>query len=310
VKYSNEIKVGVTIILATVVFILGVRYFEDLPLFNSTYGLTAEFDNAGGLIAGNIVRVNGVAVGSVNAVYISEESGKVIVDFHVDKNIPVTEGSEAVVAGFDALGVVRLELKLGDPNVPRIPEGGLVSGLNPGDLIGQMTERAPEMMDGADRVLGQLEGVLAEANTMLASPESDFRQTLRAVQGSVDEVETLLSEERERISDILGNVDRLTADLDTAAGEDGEAVTALMDRLNTMMTTLDADLESYSATNEQLQEILRKLNDGDGTLGMLINDPSMYHRLDSTLTGINALVADFQNNPGKYLKEMKLVDLF
>ena len=49
-KISNEIKVGLTIIVATVIFILGIRYFEDLPLFDSTYDLVAEFENAGGLM--------------------------------------------------------------------------------------------------------------------------------------------------------------------------------------------------------------------------------------------------------------------
>jgi len=310
VKFSNEIKVGLTIIVATVIFILGVRFFEDLPLFDSTYDLVAEFDHAGGLIGGNIVRVNGVSVGSVNAVYINETSGKVMVEFHVDPKIPVTEGTYATIGGFDALGVVRMELVLGPASAARIPEGGMVASRPTADLMADVTERAPAMLDKTESVLDELDAVLAEASTMLATPESDFRQTLAAAKGSMNEIEDLLASERNRIARILANADSVTADLDAALGQDGEAVASLMEQMEETLATLNEDLERFQATNEQLDELLRKLNEGEGTLGMLINDPAMYHRMDSTLTGLNALIADFQVNPGRYLKEMKLVDLF
>lgn len=309
-KYSNEIKVGLTIIVAAVIFILGIRYFEDLPLFDSTYDLVAEFDDAGGLIGGNIVRVNGVSVGSVTSVYISETTGKVIVEFHVDPKIPVTEGSYATVGGFDALGVVRMDLTLGPSSSPRIPEGGLVASSATSDLMADMSARAPAMLDSVGRVLEELDGVLVEANTILSTPESDLRRTLAAARGSMSQVEALLAGERDRMVRILANADSLTADLDTAMGEDGEVLASLMGQMETTLTTLNEDLERFQATNEQIDTLLRKLNEGEGTLGMLINDPSMYHRMDSTLNGLNALIADFQDNPGRYLREMKIVDLF
>ncbi len=309
-KFSNEIKVGLTIIVATLIFILGIRYFEDLPLFDSTYDLVAEFDDAAGLIGGNIVRVNGVAVGSVNDVYISETTGKVMVEFHVNPNIPVTEGSFATIAGFDALGVVRLDLTLGPASAARIPEGGTVAAGTGSDLMADLTAQAPEMLDSVGEAVGQLNDVLAEANTMLATPESDFRQTLNAAKGSMQQIEQLLASERDRIASILANADSISADLNAALGEDGQSVQDLMSQMEETLATLNEDLEAFQETNEQINTLLTKLNEGEGTLGMLINDPSMYHRMDSTLSGLNDLIADFQANPGRYLKEMKLVDLF
>ncbi|MGA0254190.1 MAG: MlaD family protein [Rhodothermales bacterium] len=309
-KISNEIKVGLTIIVATVIFILGIRYFEDLPLFDSTYDLVAEFENAGGLIGGNIVRVNGVSVGSVTSVYISESTGKVVVEFHVDPTIPVTEGTYATIGGFDALGVVRMDLTLGPASAERIPEGGLVDTRVTSDLMAEMTTRGPAMLTNVDSVLEELEGVMAQANAMVSTPESDIRQILSSARGSMRQIETLLADESNRIARILAHADSLTADLDAALGEDGEAVASLMDQMETTLATLNEDLERFQATNEQLDEILRKLNDGEGTLGLLLNDPSMYHRMDATLSDLNALITDFQRNPGRYLKEMNLVDLF
>lgn len=309
-KFSNEIKVGLTIIAAVVVFIFGVRYFENLPLFTSTYDLVAEFDDAGGLISGNIVRVRGVTVGSVNAVFIHPETGRVRVHFHVNREILITEGAYASVAGFDALGVVRLDLFLGDPAAPLIAEGGMVDGHAAEDLFASLSARAPGIVDQVDKVLAGLETVLEETGAMLSQPESDFRKTLNAMLSSVSELEDLLQSERDRLGRILGNVELVTASISTAVGEDGAVVSELLTGVSETLDHLNAEIESLAETNDQLSILLRKLNDGEGTLGLLINDASLYHRLDSTLTGLNNLMADFQNNPAKYLKEMKLVDLF
>jgi len=310
VKISNEFKVGLTIIAATAIFILGVRYFEDLPLFATTYDLAAEFDNAGGLIAGNLVRVNGVNVGSVNDVKISRETGKVDVKFHVDRGIAVTEGSYATVTGFDALGAVRMDLILGPPGAAIIPEGGKVAVGKGADLLGDLSERAPLIGDQLTSVLASLDNVLSETGTMLSQPESDLRRTLKSVEGSVSQLERLLSSERDRIGQILLNVEEASGSLNTLASDNGPAVTDLIKSLNETVVKLDQELVGLGETSKSLNVLLTKINEGQGTLGMLVNDPSMYHKMDSTLDGINALLLDFQNNPGKYLGEMKLVEIF
>lgn len=299
-KYSNEVKVGVTIVVAAIIFVLGVRYFEDLPLFTSTYSLRAEFENAGGLIAGNSVRTAGVTVGSVDDVSIDPETGRVMVRFHVDEGIPVTEGTRARISGFDALGVVQLNL-----------EGGIVPGRATTDVFGELTASAPQLVTRVDSVLAGLDIVLSETEGMLARPESDLRVTLANMRSSTEALESLLRGERDRIESILagmdsvaGNVERLTG------GENAEQIEELFSSLNTTLDTLDANLRGLDETTESLNTLLAKLNEGDGTMARLINDDSMYLKLDSTLTGLNALMADFRTNPGRYLKELRLVDLF
>lgn len=309
-KYSNEMKVGASLLIATVIFILGVRYFEDLPLFHSTLSLTAEFDDAGGLIAGNVVRVNGVNVGSISSVSISPSTGNVIVDFHVDSALPVTEGTTGAIAGFDALGVVRMDLVLGPPSAPRIPDGGRIATQPASDVLGSLTDRAPGMVDQVEDVLGGLDRVLTGTDQLVNSPQSDLRSTIRSVDRSVLALERLLLAERERIGRVMANVEAATADLDAAAGEDGERLAALMDSLQITLTGVDETLVDVRGVSVELSAVLSALNNGEGTLGLLLKDPAMYHKMDSTLTGLNALMADFQANPGRYLKEMRIVDLF
>ncbi|NNE35992.1 MAG: MCE family protein, partial [Rhodothermales bacterium] len=234
-KYSNEIKVGATIIVATIIFIMGVRYFEDLPLFSGTYNLKSEFDQAGGLIAGNVVRINGVVVGSVNAVYIHPETQRVRVEFHVDKDIPVPEGSTSQVSGFDALGVVRLDVHLGPNDSPRIPEGGTVPGVKSADLLGDLAGKAPDMVDKVDAVLETLNSVLGETGQLISSPDSDVRQTLVSVQSSARVLDEFLTTERSRLSQILQNVESFSSDMSRFSTENSDSLSALVGNLNRTM---------------------------------------------------------------------------
>lgn len=309
-KISNELKVGLTIIIATTVFILGIRYFEDLPLFKTTYDLSAEFDNAGGLIPGNLVRVNGVTVGGVNDVQISRELGKVLVKFHVNRDISVTEGSYVFVSGIDALGAVRLDMILGSADAPLIPEGGRVTVNTETGLLGGLSAKAPGMIDQFSHVLEGLDTVLSEAGTMLSEPGSDLRKTLRSVESSVSELESMLAAERGRVSSILLNVEEATGSINTLASTNGPAITQLIADLNKTITSLDGEIESLGKASRNLDLMLTKINEGQGTIGLLVNDPSMYHKMDSTLNSLNLLMTDFKANPGKYLGEMKLVDIF
>lgn len=309
-KYTNELKVGGTLLVAALIFVLGVRYFEDLPLFKPTYDLNVVFDNAGGLIAGNVVRVNGVTIGSVNKVAISEETGKVNVGFHVGKTIPITEGTYATIGGFDALGVVRMDLVLGPPSAPRIPENGFVEGRAGADVIGEVTSRAPELLGQVDSVLIGLNRMLGSTSELVDNPESDLRMTLAAMNGSVQTLEGILVQERDRIGRIMLHVESLSKDLDAAAGEDGARVTELMEGLDTTLSEVDATLADVRTMSSELTAVLSSMNNGEGTLGLMLKDPGLYHRMDSTLATMNSLMADFQQDPGRYLKEMRIVDLF
>ena len=58
------------------------------------------------------------------------------------------------------------------------------------------------------------------------------------------------------------------------------------------------DLDSFLANGDS---ILVKINSGQGSLGLLVNNPSLYHNSDSLMTQLRQLVNDIHANPGKYV---------
>lgn len=322
--YTKEIKVGLTLVISTVVLILGVRYFEDLPLFRGTYSLYTTFEDASGILPGNPVRINGVNVGTVDDVRLDPEAGGVLVQFHIDAGIAVPEGSYTEIGGIAALNSLYLAVHLGPPGNPRIEEGGYVPSLRAANILGQLTDRAPALMGSVDTLLISANRTLAHASALIEGSDQDVAQTLAAFRGTAVSLNELLRAEQQRIATILANAEAfstelgtLSADLGVVSGElrvfaeeDSDTLRQAVRTLNRALLRLDRNLDRLELTVAQLDEILGKIDRGEGTLGLLVNDPSLYYRLDSTLTNLNTILTGFEENPGRYLRELQLIDIF
>jgi phospholipid/cholesterol/gamma-HCH transport system substrate-binding protein len=309
VKYGNELKVGIAVIVAIIIFIVGIRYFQDLPIFSGTLGLYTTFENADGLVVGNPVRVNGVGVGRVNDVRLRPETRNVVVHFQVDRDLRIPEGSTTRVSGLNALSNVYIELDLAPPSNPPVAAGDTLRSRQE-DFLGNVINRAPRFINRADSLLGSATSTLNTAEQLLARPESDLRQTLVAIGSTAQTVDQLLRAEQQRLASTLESVDTLATALSDLTTGNEDSLSMAVQRLNTSLTQLDRNLAALEQTTATLDAILAKIDQGEGTLGLLVNDPGLYHRLDSTTTNLNRLLVDFQQNPKRYLKDLKLVEVF
>jgi phospholipid/cholesterol/gamma-HCH transport system substrate-binding protein len=83
-----------------------------------------------------------------------------------------------------------------------------------------------------------------------------------------------------------------------------------VEQFNRVLDRLNQNLASLERTTAGLDAIIGKIDRGEGTLGLLVNDPTLYHRLDSTVTSMNELLIDLKENPVRYFRALRLVDLF
>lgn len=309
-KYSNEVKVGISIVLAALVFYFGIRYMQDIPLFRGSYMLETRFSDAGGLVSGNAVRVNGVNVGTVESVTLDPAARKAVVRFRVDKSVEIPEGSTASVTGVSALGGVRLNLTLGPPDNPPIPPGGFVPSPPEEDILAQLSDKVPVLAARADSLLRSANQTMEEAQTLFRSPNSKVQATLTSIQTSANALTQLLRSQREQLSQAIANTEALTSELHTFVQNNSDSLNATVNQANRVLDQTERNLVVLERTTTNLDRIIRKVNDGEGTLGRLVNDPSLYVRLDSAATRFNTILDDFQQNPGRYLKDMTLVRVF
>lgn len=309
-EYSNELKVGAAIIIAAIAAVVGVRFLQDLPLFGDSYSVYAQFEEAGGLVPGNPVQMKGVNVGTVDNVELDQSDQVVRVRLRIENDVQIPKGSHARVVGFSGLGGVRINITPGPSDNPALSAGATLPGPPEGTILERLTDQAPVLATKADSVLTSTNVTMTALGQQLQNPESDLRQTLAALRGITSDLENVTSAEQENIQALLQNLRAVSSDLKAFTGENGDSLDLAVQRLNQSLDRLDRSLASFERTTATLDTVATKLNRGHGTAGRLLNDPSLYLRLDSTATRANTILRDFQQNPGRYLNDMTLVEVF
>ena len=309
-KYSKELMVGASLLLAGVIFVLGVRYLEDIPLLRGTYDLATTFETVNGLNQGSAVRVNGVRVGAVETVELDPTGSHVHVRFHLDEGVRVPEGSFATIAGIAALASIHVNVHLGPQENPAIPEGGFIPGEEQDDVLGMVTERGPALASQVEEVLASANQALDGADALMEGADANVRPTLLALRQATEALSQTLRAEQQTIHETMSNLEAFSADMAAFSDANSDSLAVAVQALNRSMAQLDRSLATLDRSTLTLDEILAKVNTGEGTLARLVNDPSLYVRMDSTFTSMQALIEEMRRDPEKYLRHMALVDLF
>lgn len=308
-KYSRELIVGLSIVAAAIIFFVGVRYFQDLPVFRGSYTMFTSFDDAQGLVNGSPVRINGVNVGTVRNVELRTSLDDVQVEFQLHQGVEVPQGSVATVAGMEMLGNVQLEIILGPGSAPAYPEESTIPSQR-GDAIGQILDRAPALAARADTVLTATQATIQDLQLIVADQSVMLAQTMRSMNAAAQRFERLLAANDDRVGRVLENAEAVSTDLRTISASSGDSLTLALQRFNQVMTRLDAGLTDLQRTAAGIDSLVAGVQRGNGTIGRLANDPSIYLQLDSTLTNLNQLLIGFEQDPRRYLRELTLIDLF
>ncbi len=309
-EYSNELKVGVAIVLAAIAAFVGIRFFQNVPLFGNSYSLYAEFEEADGLVSGNPVRLKGVQVGSVEEIELTPETHKVRVRLQIRRGPHIPEGSSAQVSGISALGGVHVKIVPGPQENPQLSEEATLQSPSEPSSLQQLTDRAPSLANKADSVLNSTNVTMAQLSRQFEDPNSDLRRTLTSLQRMSGTLENVTEAEKDNIRRLIQNLEAMSRDLKTFTDENSDSLGVAVSRVNRSLNRLNRSLASFEKTSATLDTLTTKLNDGEGTAGRLVNDPGLYMKLDTAAARTNRILLDFENNPSRYLEDMTLVKVF
>lgn len=316
-NHGNEFKVGLAIVVTAVVLFLGVRYLAGSPLFEGGYRLVARFESAEGLVPGSTVRASGVRVGSVAEVALAPGAQGVVVALRIREGVALPRGSVARIGGLAALGDVSVSIVPGPAGAPPLAPGDTLLARSSEDLLGLMQENAGRLVGQLDTLVAGASGTFASAGRLLGDPEGDLLVALAQLRGAATATNQLLLAERARLGRTLAALEAASANmaaLSEGAGafaeEHADTLGLVVGRLNRTLAGAEAGLARLEATSAQLDTLLARLERGEGTLGLLLHDPSLYHNLNEAATNFNQLVTDFQEDPKRYLRELRLIDIF
>jgi len=301
----NEVKIGLAVSLAVAVFYIGTRYFRDLPIWGQAVMYHTELPNSKGLVSGNVVAVNGVAVGSVTAVELTSSGAQITFSIHGD--VVLTEGTTASAGGFGFVSSVQLNLTLGPPDAPMYQYGSFIPASTDPDILSDLADRAPVVMNRVDTLLSGSSLAINAATELLTNPDGQMKQTLASIENSARAFQSVLLAEQGSLQAVLEDVEHLSKTLEIFAQDSLGSLTA---DVRQVMGQLSTNLDLLQTTTMQLNALLTSINDGQGTLGKLAHDDSLYVELLGTTSAIKKILEDFEANPKKYLEHLRLIEVF
>lgn len=291
--HEAELQVGLLVVVSLVALTAGLLWVSQTSLWDRGTPVYAVTTDAGNLSSGDPVVYLGVQVGSVKEVRLVGR--QVVVRLRIGGVDSLPADTRAIIRPSGFLGSQLVELLAGDSARP----------LSPDDSIPATT--APDLQSVATRLGDQTGDVMARARELLSEASvRDVRRSTADLASAMETLNQMVQEQRSTVSALIGNLDRASAQL-AAAAEDGEIRRAVanLDSVSHRLRRASTDLESSSSS---LSSILDKMDRGEGSLGRLVNDETLYvnateavEKLQSASEEIAALSRAIRQDPGKYL---------
>lgn len=316
-KIRNEIKVGVVILAGIALLIYGYHFLSGSNLFSKERQFYAVYNQVESLTVDNIIQLNGFKVGKVNQMhFLPDNSGRIVVGFILQEpTIKLPKNTVARIISLDLLGSKAISLELGDSAVYYQVGDTLKSSVQL-SLQESVNEQVRPLKQKAEQLIASMDSAVVIVQTVLnknarenlsASFES-IKRAITTFEKTSLRLDTLISTEKVKIENIFTNVESITGNIK----ENNEQLTTVINNFASISDSLvKADLAStIRKANKVLTDVSRiteKINRGEGTMGMLIHNDSLYRNLERSTYQIDKLLEDMTNNPHKYV-HISLID--
>lgn len=274
---TTEFKVGLTIILSTLVLIFGIIWGKGFQFQPNKYQLSILFDNVGGLIPGDPVTVNGVKEGKVRE--IGWQDRMVLCNVELSDKVQLYDDATFIIISAELLAGMKIEIFPGisDKRINfsqqpfkgeyggRIVDVGLVMGELANDIralsyrIDTTVIKVNELIsDGSiqKNISSSLENLNKASYSFTELPNS-INQTLGHLDSTIMLLNKVVKNNEQQFSSTLKNVDIISTQLDTVSGS--------------------------------LKVIMERIANREGTLGKLVNDNKLYNDMSRTLLRVDSL---------------------
>lgn len=307
-KISSETKVGAIAVVSVTLLILGYSFLKGKKLFGHSKSIIAKFGNVQGLANSNPVMVNGLQVGTVYDISPTKDMRQILATLTITKDINIPDNSIAMIKP-NPLGTTTLEIKLGDSHTFLRNKDSIITEANAGIFNDVLKKIDPALyqitnaVGSIDSFLKNLNGIVdPRAKNNIGATLENLNKVTASLALSAASLEILLNTQSGTLAKTLNNLSSVTGNL--AANNDKiSGVLTNLDKTATNLSQLDLKrtLDSLDATINNLKSLVGKFNTNDGTIGLLLNDPSLYKNLASTANKLNLLIDDIRVNPKRYV---------
>ncbi|MGE0562660.1 MAG: MlaD family protein [Flavobacteriales bacterium] len=292
-KISKEVRVGFFSLLAIALLIWGYNFLKGTNILYKSKTIYTIYPSVAGLAKSSPILVNGYQIGVVESIYFHpNNSGEIVVEMvFSETDFVIPNNSIASLISMDFLGSKAIAIKLGNNTTNLMSGDTLIADLEKSmfddvsDQILPLKDKAEKLMVSLDKTLTQLDIVLKDVDDVLSTRN------------------------KQRFSEALSNLNLTITAYKDVAESMNHSMKTLQPTLKNFKTFSDslahlemnATLQKAQSTFDNMSAIMAKINQGEGSMGKLINNDSLYLNLEAATKDLDKLLIDMKENPKRYV---------
>ncbi|HRH01958.1 MAG TPA: MlaD family protein [Bacteroidia bacterium] len=301
---SREAKIGLIVAGAIFLLVYGLNFLKGKNIFTNRTHFFAIYENVDGLTEANPVFINGFIVGQVNHIFFHpDNSGKMIVEISLKENdLTIPKNTVARVFANGLLGTQAINLVLGDSKA-FAESGDTLAGDVKSKMLDDIGDQVLPIKNKAEKLIVTIDSLVASVNGIInQGGGNNLKNTLKNLNSMTAQADGLLASEKVRLDNILQNVESITGNLKTG----NKDLAAILKNFNTISDSLAkaniaTTINNANSAIKNIDIIAAKINSGKGSIGLLVNNDSLYNNLTSASKNLDKLLIDLNQHPGRYV---------
>jgi phospholipid/cholesterol/gamma-HCH transport system substrate-binding protein len=297
-KLSRELKIGIVAIIAIAFLIWGVNFLKGIDIFKSSDTYYSVYDNIDGLIESGIIYLRGFKIGNVSEIKYNAHSSKIVVRYSIKERVKIPENSMFQIYSSSLVsGIKDIRLILGDGNryyqsgdtVPGELDRGLEAIIDP------IRKQATITILKIDTLIGSLAQILNEKKV------AEIQQSIGHFNNITASLDSNLSKGGP-LDNGFNNLASITENLKQSNDELKVTISNFRNISDSVSTSqLKSAIANANTALQSTSRILAKIETGEGTLGMLVHNDSLYINLKNVSETLDLLMNDLREHPKRYV---------
>ncbi len=309
-NYKNELKIGVTVLIAIIIAFTGYSIMRDQSFFSNTITLYTKYGDVTDLNPGSQVLIKGYKVGKVIEMTL-EPTDSTLVGMQIDRKNEIPAGSTVYLKSPGLLGDKYLEIVRNPASSAILDNGDFIEGVYTRDLFDTIGEKGTDLANEISSSISGIEQLVDGLNETLNSENKEnIAVILKEFSQLSQDLTSILEGKKEEIDAITGDVRKVMSSMKELSHDKKDELDKMISQLEASSKNLEELTDKLNEGSSSLNNILYKIEAGEGSLGKLVNDANLYNNLDTLTVKLSDFIDDVQANPKKYLKYMRLIDIF
>lgn len=296
-KISREIKTGVIAVVIIILFIWSYSFLKDSSFTDKTRTFYAEYFNVQGMIPASPVLINGLKVGKIaDITFHPTKKGVLIAHIELSNDIKFSKNSVAQIFSPDFISGKSLKIDLALDGAEIARKGDTLIGRADVGILGMINEQIAPLQAKVESFIVNSDTVMKNINKVL-----DVKNQ-KNIEKSLENLNLTL----EKFKEISYKADKIIKDNNIKIDSIFDYANRSMRSFSQMADSLQkvdlaATVKKLQYTLDGVNQILDSIENGQGTLGKLVNDEALYKNLEGSSKELEELLREMKEHPKRFV---------